>query len=107
MIRVSTDPNDPHYDERPRRVWCNDREVEGWTVADEFRRCVITPDGVIYGAVLVERLPEPVGEDADLLEVVQSRHDQIDSAVDVDVDDLCSDSQAQRNSRKPKRKPWR
>lgn len=58
-MRVSTDPTDPAYiDDRPRRVWLNDREIIGWTVADEFRRCVITPDGVLNGAVLIERLPE-------------------------------------------------
>jgi len=57
-MRVSTDPNDPAYiDDRPRRVWCNDKLVEGWTVADEFRRVVVTPSKVYNGSVLVERLP--------------------------------------------------
>jgi hypothetical protein len=62
-MRVSTDPNDPAYiDDRPRRVWVNDREVIGWIVADEFRRCAITPSGVINGAVLIERLPDDAPE---------------------------------------------
>lgn len=58
MIRISTDPTDPHYDERPRRVTVNGKEVGKWITADEFRRCVITPEGVVYGAVSIERLPE-------------------------------------------------
>lgn len=59
-MRISTDPNDPAYvDERPRRVWCNDIEVAGWTVADEFRRCVITADGKVYhGSIRIERLQD-------------------------------------------------
>lgn len=57
-MRISTDHNDPAYiDDRPRRVWCNDVEIEGWTVADEFRRCVITPTKVHNGSVRIERLP--------------------------------------------------
>jgi hypothetical protein len=60
QMRVSTDPADPAYiDARPRRVWLNDREVLDWTVADEFRRCVVTAAGVLNGSVLIERLPEP------------------------------------------------
>ncbi|MBT2326124.1 hypothetical protein J7E62_27730 [Variovorax paradoxus] len=59
QMRVSTDPTDPAYiDARPRKAWCNDVLIEGWTVADEFRRCVITPEKVHNGAVLIERLPE-------------------------------------------------
>lgn len=66
-MRVSTDPADPAYiDARPRKAWVNDRLIEGWTVADEFRRCVITADGKVHnGAVLIERLPDegaPVAE---------------------------------------------
>lgn len=62
-MRISTDPTDPAYiDERPRRVWVNNVEVLGWTVADEFRRCVITAAGVMNGAVLIERLAEPGAE---------------------------------------------
>jgi len=58
-MRVSTDPKDPAYiDARPRRVWCNDQLIDGWTVADEFRRYVITPQKVHHGSVLVERLSE-------------------------------------------------
>jgi hypothetical protein len=58
-MRVSTDPKDPAYiDDRPRKAWCNDVEIEGWTVADEFRRCVITPQKVHNGAVRIERLPD-------------------------------------------------
>lgn len=62
-MRVSTDPTDPAYiSDQPRRVWVNDREITGWTVADEFRRCVITPDGVLNGAVMIERLPSDAAE---------------------------------------------
>jgi hypothetical protein len=58
-MRVSTDPNDPAYiDDRQRKAWCNDVEIEGWTVADEFRRCVITPTKVHNGSVRIERLPD-------------------------------------------------
>jgi hypothetical protein len=64
-MRVSTDPADPAYiDARPRKAWCNDVLIEGWTVADEFRRVVITPDKVHHGSVLVERLPAPGAEPA-------------------------------------------
>jgi hypothetical protein len=58
-MRVSTDPTDPAFiDARPRRVWCNDAEVADWTVADDFRRCVITSDGKVHhGAVRIEQLP--------------------------------------------------
>jgi hypothetical protein len=39
LMRVSTDPTDPAYiDARPRRAWCNDVLIEGWVIADEFRR---------------------------------------------------------------------
>ena len=56
-MRISTDPADPDYiDERPRKVWCQDRLIGGWTLADEFRRVVITPAGVLNGPVLIERL---------------------------------------------------
>jgi hypothetical protein len=59
QMRVSTDPNDPAYiDARPRKVWVNEQLIEGWTVADEFRRVVITPEKVHHGAVLIERLPD-------------------------------------------------
>jgi hypothetical protein len=79
QLRVSTDPNDPAYiDDRPRKVWLNDKEVAGWIVADEFRRCVIVrgveyqcieeetprraPDVVLHGAVLIERLPDDAAD---------------------------------------------
>jgi hypothetical protein len=56
-MRVTTDPTDPHYSAAPRRVWCQDVEIADWTVADEFRRVVITADGKVHnGAVRVERL---------------------------------------------------
>lgn len=59
MIRVSTDPQDPAYiDARPRKAWVNGVRIEGWTVADEFRRVVQTPAGNIHGAVSIERLPD-------------------------------------------------
>jgi hypothetical protein len=68
-MRVSTDPTDPAYiDDRPRKVWLNDALIEGWIIADEFRRCVITKAGVLNGGVLIERLDsdaaEPVIEEA-------------------------------------------
>jgi hypothetical protein len=57
QMRVSTDPTDPAYiDARPRKAWCNDILIEGWTVADEFRRVVITPEKVHHGSVRIERL---------------------------------------------------
>jgi|GEM_PF-5581255 hypothetical protein len=57
-MRISIDPNDPAYvDDRPRKVRVNDREVQDWAVADEFRRCVVLMDGqVLHGAVGIERL---------------------------------------------------
>ncbi len=62
-MRISTDPTDQHYiDARPRRAWCNDVLIEGWTVADEFRRCVITPTKVHNGSVMIERLSDGEAE---------------------------------------------
>jgi hypothetical protein len=62
QMRISTDPKDPAYiDDRPRRVWCNDVEIDGWTVADEFRRVVITPQKVHNGSVRIERLESGEG----------------------------------------------
>lgn len=59
QMRISTDPKDHAFlDDRPRRVWCNDVEIEGWTVADEFRRVVITPTKVHNGSVRIERLSD-------------------------------------------------
>jgi hypothetical protein len=59
-MRITKDPNDTaHFDDRPRRVWVNDREILDWTVADEFRRVVQTANSVHNGAVRIERLPEP------------------------------------------------
>lgn len=72
-MRVSTDPSDPAYvDDRPRRVWLNDREIDGWITADEFRRCVVTATGALHGSVLIERLPkvgEPVVEPAPMVDI--------------------------------------
>lgn len=64
-MRVSTDPADPAYiDDRPRAAWCNDRLIEGWVVADEFRRCVITANGKVHnGSVRVERLPAEIEDE--------------------------------------------
>lgn len=91
-MRVTTDPTDKHYiGDRPRRVWCNGREVSGWTVADEFRRIVETPDGIIHGAVLIERLPDVADPVAD---------------GDEEVDEQ-GDDQVSRKKGKPARKPWR
>ena len=62
-MRVSTDPTDQAYiNDRPRKVWCNNVEIDGWTVADEFRRIVVTPEKVFNGAVRIERLPEDATE---------------------------------------------
>jgi len=71
QMRVSTDPNDAAYiDDRPRRVTINDRPVDNWLIADEFRRCVILKSGtVLNGSVWIERLPPDgvtIGDDASL-----------------------------------------
>lgn len=60
-MRICTDNrDDPHFDNRPRRVWSRDAEVVvPWSIADEFRRVVILTDGrVLHGAVFIERLKE-------------------------------------------------
>jgi hypothetical protein len=60
-MRVSTDPQDAAYDPRPRRVWRNDVEVTGWTVADEFRRVVIVDGQPQFGSIRIERLESGEG----------------------------------------------
>lgn len=62
-MRVTRIPGD-HNDigERPCRVHCNEVEIEGWTVADDFRRVVETPGKVHHGAVRIVLAPEIVGE---------------------------------------------
>jgi hypothetical protein len=61
QMRVSTDPQDAAYDPRPRRVWRNDVEVTGWTVADEFRRVVIVDGQPQFGSIRIERLESGEG----------------------------------------------
>ena len=56
VTRIPGDFND--IGERPCRVYCNEVEIEGWTVADDFRRVVETPGKVHHGAVRIEMLPE-------------------------------------------------
>lgn len=50
-MRVTRIPGD-QYDigDRPCRVWVNDMEVTDWIVADDFRRCVISP-GIDYQVI--------------------------------------------------------
>lgn len=58
-MRVTRIPGD-HNDigDRPCRVYCNEQEIEGWTVADDFRRVVETPGKVHHGAVRIDLAPE-------------------------------------------------
>lgn len=59
-MRVTRIPGDFHdIGDRPCRVWCNEQEIEGWTVADDFRRVVETPGGVHHGAVRIDLVPLP------------------------------------------------
>jgi hypothetical protein len=54
-MRVTRIPGDFHdIGERPCRVYCNEVEVTGWTVADDFRRVVETPGKVHHGAVRID-----------------------------------------------------
>jgi hypothetical protein len=54
-MRVSTDPTDKGYTTTPYNVWCNDRPIDDWVSADDFRRCVITKDGKVHnGSVRIE-----------------------------------------------------
>lgn len=58
-MRVSTDQSDKAYTEVPHNVWCNDKPIDDWVTADDFRRCVITRDGTVHnGSVRIA----PVGE---------------------------------------------
>lgn len=58
-MRVTKIAGDFHYiGERPCRVYCNEVEIEGWTVADDFRRVVETPGKVHHGAVRIDLAPE-------------------------------------------------
>jgi len=54
-MRVTRIPGD-QYDigDRPCRVYCNEIQIEGWTVADDFRRVVETPGKVHHGAVRID-----------------------------------------------------
>ena len=58
-MRVTKIAGDFHdIGDRPCRVFCNEIEIEGWTVADDFRRVVETPGKVHHGAVRIEMPPE-------------------------------------------------
>jgi hypothetical protein len=52
VTRIPGDFND--IGERPCRVYCNEVEIQGWTVADDFRRVVETPGKVHHGAVRID-----------------------------------------------------
>lgn len=55
-FKVSNDDR-IYHDATPRRVWFNDVEQPGWSVADEFRRVVVLQDGTVRnGSVLIERM---------------------------------------------------
>lgn len=54
-MRVTRIPGDHNnIGDRPCRVFCNEVEVTGWTVADDFRRVVETPGKVHHGAVRID-----------------------------------------------------
>lgn len=87
-MRVTRIPGDFHdIGDRPCRVWCNEVEIEGWTVADDFRRVVETPGKVHHGAVRIDLAPValpvvnegeeafvPMAEDAKPIPVKQNIH---------------------------------
>jgi hypothetical protein len=56
VTRIPGDFND--IGKRECRVWCNGHEVIDWTVADDFRRVVETPNKVHHGAVRIDLAPE-------------------------------------------------
>jgi hypothetical protein len=62
-MRVSSDPTSPEYNPRVLGVTLNDRQVQDWFIADDFRRCVILKDGkVLNGSVgfeLAQNAAEP------------------------------------------------
>jgi hypothetical protein len=61
-VRISTDPTDKGYTTTPYNVWCNDRPIDNWRTADDFRRCVIVEDGSKDGKTLQGSVRiEPVG----------------------------------------------
>lgn len=68
VTRIPGDFND--IGDRPCRVWCNEVEIQGWSVADDFRRVVETPGGVLHGAVridlTVDAVPAPAIEPSGL-----------------------------------------
>jgi hypothetical protein len=49
-----------HHDigDRPCSVYLNNVPVEDWTVADDFRRVVETPDGARFGSVRIDMQPQ-------------------------------------------------
>jgi hypothetical protein len=62
-MRITKIAGDFHdIGDRPCRVFCNEQEIEGWTVADDFRRVVETPGKVYHGAVRIDLAPLPVSE---------------------------------------------
>lgn len=102
-MRVTKIAGDFHdIGERPCRVFCNEVEIEGWTVADDFRRVVETPGKVHHGAVRIEMLPEvpELAPEADEKPVVNMLVME-----DVVLSDD-SPSRAERRTKKTK-KAWR
>lgn len=57
-MRVTRIPGDSSdIGARPCRVFCNENEIQDWSVADDFRRVVETPGGAFFGAVRIDLLP--------------------------------------------------
>lgn len=57
-MRVSSDPTAAEYNPRVRGVTLNDRQIEDWAIADDFRRCVVLSNGhVLNGAVGIQLEP--------------------------------------------------
>lgn len=67
-MRVTRIPGDIHsIGDLQCRVYLNEAEITDWTVADDFRRVVETPDGARFGSVRIDLAPqasEPAGEAA-------------------------------------------
>jgi hypothetical protein len=58
-MRVTRTPGDANeIGDRPCRVYLNQAEILDWTVADDFRRTVETPDGVRFGSVRIDMQPQ-------------------------------------------------
>lgn len=61
-MRVTRIPGDFHdIGDKPCRVYLSETEITDWTVADDFRRVVETPEGARFGAVRIDlTCAEPV-----------------------------------------------